>query len=119
MCHGTRPQHTRPGSEGVCPPRHNGNSPHEERTGESTRGAMKSPHVIAPIFRNAAPPCEQLAKAGHKRRSRFTTLPAMRGNGAAIGRATTPPRSGSCLLYTSDAADERSSVDLGGRRIIK
>ena len=24
-----------------------------------------------------------------------------------------------CLLYTSDAGDERSSVDLGGRRIIK
>ena len=24
-----------------------------------------------------------------------------------------------CLLYTSDAADERSSVDLGGRRFIK
>ena len=24
-----------------------------------------------------------------------------------------------CLLYTSDAADERSSVDLGGRRIFK
>ena len=34
-----------------------------------------------------------------------------------------PPRRrdalGTCLLYTSDAADERSSVDLGGRRIIK
>ena len=30
---------------------------------------------------------------------------------------TTPPCA--CLLYTSDAADERSSVDLGGRRIIK
>ena len=28
-------------------------------------------------------------------------------------------RSKPCLLYTSDAADERSSVDLGGRRIIK
>ena len=28
-------------------------------------------------------------------------------------------RFGVCLLYTSDAADERSSVDLGGRRIIK
>ena len=27
-------------------------------------------------------------------------------------------QSGICLLYTSDAADERSSVDLGGRRII-
>ena len=26
---------------------------------------------------------------------------------------------GRCLLYTSDAAGERSSVDLGGRRIIK
>ena len=26
---------------------------------------------------------------------------------------------GYCLLYTSDAADERSSVDLGGGRIIK
>ena len=24
-----------------------------------------------------------------------------------------------CLLYTSDAGDERSSVDLGGRRILK
>ena len=30
-----------------------------------------------------------------------------------------PPPLGGCLLYTSDAADERSSVDLGGRRIIK
>ena len=28
-------------------------------------------------------------------------------------------RTVTCLLYTSDAADERSSVDLGGRRIIK
>ena len=33
--------------------------------------------------------------------------------GKLITRTTT------CLLYTSDAADERSSVDLGGRRIIK
>ena len=32
----------------------------------------------------------------------------------AVGVGTT-----TCLLYTSDAADERSSVDLGGRRIIK
>src|SRR5664279_2519138 len=27
-------------------------------------------------------------------------------------------KSGFCLLYTSDAADEEDSVDLGGRRII-
>src|SRR5678815_1004321 len=30
----------------------------------------------------------------------------------------TPAANSTCLLYTSDAADERSSVDLGGRRII-
>ena len=29
------------------------------------------------------------------------------------------PQREHCLLYTSDAADERSSVDLGGRRIIQ
>src|SRR5678815_4739186 len=38
--------------------------------------------------------------------------------GAAAMRSTTSFCS-ICLLYTSDAADERSSVDLGGRRIIK
>ena len=32
---------------------------------------------------------------------------------------TAQRRTSLCLLYTSDAADERSSVDLGGRRIIK
>ena len=29
------------------------------------------------------------------------------------------PYTEACLLYTSDAADEEDSVDLGGRRIIK
>ena len=39
---------------------------------------------------------------------------------AGIGPAIWPVRlfACTCLLYTSDAADERSSVDLGGRRII-
>src|SRR5678815_2110219 len=36
--------------------------------------------------------------------------------GTAVEVALTR-QNGSCLLYTSDAADERSSVDLGGRRI--
>ena len=39
-----------------------------------------------------------------------------------LGSSTTPisvAMADVCLLYTSDAADERSSVDLGGRRIIK
>ena len=34
-------------------------------------------------------------------------------------RTRSRPDPRACLLYTSDAADERSSVDLGGRRIIK
>ena len=40
------------------------------------------------------------------------------GPAAVPGRDAQEP-AGGCLLYTSDAADERSSVDLGGRRIIK
>ena len=42
-------------------------------------------------------------------RREFLRLLAIGGGGLALA----------CLLYTSDAADERSSVDLGGRRIIK
>ena len=37
----------------------------------------------------------------------------------AVGVRREGARRNPCLLYTSDAADERSSVDLGGRRIIK
>ena len=37
----------------------------------------------------------------------------------SIQSAKKSPEPQPCLLYTSDAADERSSVDLGGRRIIK
>ena len=37
----------------------------------------------------------------------------------AVTQAEEKGLSQACLLYTSDAADERSSVDLGGRRIIK
>ena len=37
---------------------------------------------------------------------------------ADIANALRDDDGNSCLLYTSDAADERSSVDLGGRRII-
>ena len=36
-----------------------------------------------------------------------------------VGPKRRDERLARCLLYTSDAADERSSVDLGGRRIIK
>ena len=41
------------------------------------------------------------------------------GDGRPVVDAGAAHRIGACLLYTSDAADERSSVDLGGRRILK
>ena len=41
------------------------------------------------------------------------------GSTADIYALSTKYNTKVCLLYTSDAADERSSVDLGGRRIIK
>ena len=56
--------------------------------------------------------CAQSADAGDHHR---------KGNGA-VGRPVVIVEAQghrACLLYTSDAADERSSVDLGGRRIIK
>ena len=48
-----------------------------------------------------------------KRRYRLALELQVIDNGPGI------PEAIRCLLYTSDAADERSSVDLGGRRIIK
>src|SRR5678815_2847121 len=40
------------------------------------------------------------------------------GNAFYLKRKLAQKLNVACLLYTSDAADERSSVDLGGRRII-
>ena len=40
----------------------------------------------------------------------------LRARGVVCGSSA---RSGACLLYTSDAADELLCVDLGGRLIIK
>src|SRR5665648_1283619 len=54
-----------------------------------------------------------------KWKARFDEL----GEVGLADRASVPHRSPTqldpCLLYTSDAADEEDSVDLGGRRIIK
>eukprot|EP00658_Telonema_sp_P-2_P045831 TRINITY_DN33847_c0_g1_i1.p1 TRINITY_DN33847_c0_g1~~TRINITY_DN33847_c0_g1_i1.p1 ORF type:complete len:149 (+),score=38.28 TRINITY_DN33847_c0_g1_i1:60-449(+) len=52
-------------------------------------------------------------------------LPSAAKTGPSADRPRSPQASSvvnlsdSCLLYTSDAADEEDSVDLGGRRIIK
>ena len=45
--------------------------------------------------------------------------PGRRADRVGDGGSGDGDQLGVCLLYTSDAADERSSVDLGGRRIIK
>src|SRR5678809_1004976 len=52
---------------------------------------------------------------------RYSTLSLLNKMGVTLTDGTTvfQDLSYNCLLYTSDAADERSSVDLGGRRIIK
>src|SRR5678815_5542562 len=54
-----------------------------------------------------------LAGASGQLRNKATTA------GNLLQRTRCPYFYDTCLLYTSDAADERSSVDLGGRRIIK
>ena len=54
--------------------------------------------------------------------SRTTDATIMQLGGADAHMAAplcTQCLSHACLLYTSDAADEEDSVDLGGRRIIK
>ena len=57
--------------------------------------------------------CIQAVRDGQKwKRATGKSLLRVKGKLADV-------HSGDCLLYTSDAADERSSVDLGGRRIIK
>ena len=48
----------------------------------------------------------------------YAAHPAGGAGRAAAGLSQSAPVT-PCLLYTSDAADERSSVDLGGRRILK
>ena len=61
------------------------------------------------------PPGRRHHRAGLRDRATRVRRPSPAGADERGGRSSGPP----CLLYTSDAADERSSVDLGGRRIIK
>ena len=44
--------------------------------------------------------------------------PAAEEKAAPVQQEAPAPEAQVCLLYTSDAADEEDSVDLGGRRVI-
>ena len=46
-------------------------------------------------------------------------LPSSIEPGTEVSGSTFTPNYRTCLLYTSDAADDMQCVDLGGRRIIK
>src|SRR5664280_3753561 len=57
-----------------------------------------------------------------RRQVGYESWPSCSRRWASSTATSAPTPSGSpttCLLYTSDAADEEDSVDLGGRRIIK
>src|SRR5674536_82170 len=49
----------------------------------------------------------------------FSHIPTLSSSPSSNVDPWTFQQDRSCLLYTSDAADEEDSVDLGGRRIIK
>eukprot|EP00657_Telonema_sp_P-1_P001351 TRINITY_DN1320_c0_g1_i1.p1 TRINITY_DN1320_c0_g1~~TRINITY_DN1320_c0_g1_i1.p1 ORF type:complete len:130 (+),score=35.64 TRINITY_DN1320_c0_g1_i1:193-582(+) len=70
-------------------------------------GGARTDHYIAPHVpqMNVSPRSPQLPST---KQQRVTTT-------AGVGVVTNT----SCLLYTSDAADDLLCVDLGGRRIIK
>src|SRR5674536_107419 len=59
------------------------------------------------------------SQAKNRKATTTMTSPRPSPNRKPSVRSSAPTRlSSTCLLYTSDAADEEDSVDLGGRRII-
>ena len=102
--------------------------PHSSRTdeiGDLARAFNQTLERLDRLFRSQQ---RFLADVSHELR---TPLTSVRGNLDLMKRfgrydeesmdviQDEMERMSRCLLYTSDAADERSSVDLGGRRIIK
>src|SRR5665648_1257784 len=79
----------------------------------------RSPGVAPGLFGEGAVPSTEPR--------RMSGMPTAMPNVSGSPRMMTPRRTATsgltyvitCLLYTSDAADEEDSVDLGGRRIIK
>ena len=84
--------------------------------------ALPIDQVRRRLIGHVLPPHVAVVGEGHVGEDRVL---GQRLHGVVVGlvggarRHAEKARLGVCLLYTSDAADERSSVDLGGRRIIK
>ena len=82
---------------------------------DSARGARRAGWQAPDLDR----PTAGALAGGPAHRAHVARSRRPRRAGRDAGGREFPQRAGPCLLYTSDAADERSSVDLGGRRIIK
>src|SRR5678816_131314 len=94
------------------------------RTGLRAPGAPRSLRGSRALHLLAASPTRYIAfqedclVTVHRFPRRSPHRPSIVAACFALGALLLTPLT-ACLLYTSDAADERSSVDLGGRRIIK
>src|SRR5678810_1034348 len=104
---------------------------HELSPVEVTRAVMERIEKLNPVlnaFNLVSKDAEKEARASEKRWMAGQQKGLLDGVPVSIkdiiltkgwptlrGSKTVDPKG--CLLYTSDAADERSSVDLGGRRI--
>src|SRR5678810_263131 len=82
------------------------------QTGVSVNGVLSSERAVQGNYGSIG------GQAVYTDRPTITYVP-MTGEKFLRGLITPIDPKNICLLYTSDAADERSSVDLGGRRIIK
>src|SRR5665648_119336 len=75
---------------------------------------------LAIVDRVARDPADRLREVlGQSQRRRVERLGGSMQSVQALPLHDVPLKRVACLLYTSDAADEEDSVDLGGRRIIK
>eukprot|EP00656_Telonema_subtile_P048700 TRINITY_DN5871_c0_g1_i4.p1 TRINITY_DN5871_c0_g1~~TRINITY_DN5871_c0_g1_i4.p1 ORF type:complete len:102 (+),score=5.24 TRINITY_DN5871_c0_g1_i4:41-307(+) len=76
---------------------------------------IRDRYIFCCTFRRLAPPRRYLALYPLEPGLSSILLQGQRLPGKLLPYSALIP----CLLYTSDAADEEDSVDLGGRRIIK
>ena len=73
---------------------------------------------LGDVYKRQSEQCG-LPRSVHRSQRRIVERRTTRQRAGHLPKLTPGAEHRRCLLYTSDAADERSSVDLGGRRIIK